>query len=131
MEENKRTKIQWERPKVTAQHGKETNMPKPRSGHTFTVVGTNGFLFGGLGYARFAPRTELNDLWSFLPMCTSGLTLRNSTTVCGGHIAEHCVYACDDGFTIGGKHVCRANGFRSSAFVGGSCVSAGAGEWRR
>jgi dynein heavy chain len=24
-------------------------MPSPRSGHTFTVVGTNGFLFGGLG----------------------------------------------------------------------------------
>lgn len=60
MEENKRTKIQWERPKVTAQGGKESNMPKPRSGHTFTVVGTNGFLFGGLGYGKPAqPNNEM------------------------------------------------------------------------
>ena len=41
--------------------GKETNQPTPRSGHTFTVVGTNAFLFGGL--CANLPPGPVNDLF--------------------------------------------------------------------
>ena len=60
-DENKRTKIQWERPKVVAGGGKASNMPSPRSGHSFTIVGTNGFMFGGLGFGK--PAAPNNDVF--------------------------------------------------------------------
>ena len=35
--------------------------PNRRSGHTFTVIGTNGFLFGGIDHA--SPPGPSNDIY--------------------------------------------------------------------
>ena len=49
MEVDPPSKLSWTKSICVAKNKKAANMPSARSGHTFTVVGTNGFLFGGLG----------------------------------------------------------------------------------
>eukprot|EP01047_Picozoa_sp_COSAG01_P089177 COSAG01_NODE_21343_length_906_cov_1.102850_1_plen_290_part_01 len=76
------------------------------------------WVFGGLGFALFAPKTQLSSIWTFLAMCVSGLTPQNSSTVCVGSIGDRCPIVCDDGHSARGLHTCRAN----RSFTGGSCV---------
>ena len=35
------SKLAWKKAVVVAKNKKESNMPSPRSGHSFTIVGTN------------------------------------------------------------------------------------------
>ena len=58
-------------------------------------------------------------------LCTGGLTIEHSPTVCKGLIADRCVYSCDTGYAprvqsglVPVSHVCEPDG----TFVGGSCV---------
>ena len=46
--ENSAAKIQWKRPRCHASNDDPTNIPCARSGHTLSVIGNTGFLFGGL-----------------------------------------------------------------------------------
>ena len=38
----------WTKVDCLVKDGEESHRPKPRSCHTLTVIGTNGFLFGGM-----------------------------------------------------------------------------------
>ena len=58
-------------------------------------------------------------------LCTGGLTIEHSPTVCKGLTADRCVYSCDTGYAprvqsglVPVSHVCEPDG----TFVGGSCV---------
>mmetsp|Transcript_35007 Transcript_35007/g.107501 ORF Transcript_35007/g.107501 Transcript_35007/m.107501 type:complete len:160 (+) Transcript_35007:147-626(+) len=42
------SKVQWSRPHCIAGNGDAANLPCARSGHTLSVTGNTGFLFGGL-----------------------------------------------------------------------------------
>ena len=48
MADTNASKIQWKRPRCRASNGDPTNIPRARSGHTLSVIGNTGFLFGGL-----------------------------------------------------------------------------------
>ena len=50
-------------------------------------------------------------------LCTEGLSLPNSPTVCFGRTSEVCEFECDDGYEASGVHRCTAE----SRFVGGQC----------
>eukprot|EP01052_Picozoa_sp_SAG31_P026841 SAG31_NODE_2463_length_5656_cov_12.750765_2_plen_1624_part_01 len=53
-----------------------------------------------------------------LNICTSGLSIDNSSTTCTGVTGDTCNYMCNDGYRASGTHVCGSDG----AFSGGSCV---------
>lgn len=40
----------WVALKTRAKDNDESNVPTPRSGHSFTIMGSNAFLYGGLAY---------------------------------------------------------------------------------
>ena len=49
--------------------------------------------------------------------CSGGLTVANATANCSGSTLDECTYACDEGYTALGSHVCQPNG----VFEGGMC----------
>lgn len=49
------SKIRWEKPYLRTKTDDESNYPCPRSGHTLTMVGSSGFLFGGICKDPLAP----------------------------------------------------------------------------
>ena len=51
-------------------------------------------------------------------VCTEGLTLANSDTVCSGSTGDGCIYFCHEGYHYHHKHECMFNG----AFEGGECL---------
>jgi len=55
------SKLAWTKSVCVAKNKKAANVPSPRSGHSFTIVGANGFLFGGLGDS--SPPGPTNDLF--------------------------------------------------------------------
>ncbi|GMH98843.1 hypothetical protein TrLO_g14194 [Triparma laevis f. longispina] len=55
------SKLAWKKAIVVAKNKKDSNMPSPRSGHSFSIVGTNAFMFGGLGDS--SPPGPSNDLF--------------------------------------------------------------------
>ena len=44
---NQKQQVSWKKIETYGFGGKQRNIPSKRSGHTFTLLGTNGFLFGG------------------------------------------------------------------------------------
>lgn len=51
-------------------------------------------------------------------ICTDGLNLDMSSTTCAGVYEDACEYACADGYSATGAHVCNENG----TFAGGVCA---------
>jgi hypothetical protein len=41
----------WVAQKTRVKDNDESHRPKPRSGHTLTIMGSNAFLYGGLAYS--------------------------------------------------------------------------------
>uniref|UniRef100_A0A7S2QUS9 Uncharacterized protein n=1 Tax=Triparma pacifica TaxID=91992 RepID=A0A7S2QUS9_9STRA len=56
------SKLAWKKAVVVGKNKKESNLPSPRSGHSFTVCGANAYLFGGLGEVN-SPPAPSNDLF--------------------------------------------------------------------
>ena len=50
--------------------------------------------------------------------CIEGYSIEHSDVVCTGFLGEECVYTCEEGYTVTGRHVCGKN----RAFTGGSCT---------
>ena len=50
--------------------------------------------------------------------CTSGLLIEHATGPCEGTTGSICNFACEEGYSMGGQHVCGVDG----SFAGGSCV---------
>lgn len=46
--EQSTSKLAWKKAVVVGKNKKASNLPSPRSGHSFTVCGANAYLFGGL-----------------------------------------------------------------------------------
>ena len=58
----------WDWKKISARKPKNADFPKPRLGHSFTMIGTKLYLFGGLANDSENPRDQmpsyLNDLYT-------------------------------------------------------------------
>lgn len=50
--------LEWRRPHMIGLHHEPTQMPTPRSGYTLTIVGVNGYLFGGLDACAVPPQAS-------------------------------------------------------------------------
>ncbi|KAJ1456240.1 hypothetical protein M885DRAFT_439927 [Pelagophyceae sp. CCMP2097] len=60
--ERSAAKLVWEKPKMRAMHGDAANLPRARSGHSLSIVGNTGFLFGGLADGGEAMRVQASAL---------------------------------------------------------------------
>ena len=71
----------WEHVRTVARKGDESNRPSPRSGHTFNIVGTNAYLFGGLAESTvpdevddtFYEAAASSDLYRLSLFATNGM----------------------------------------------------------
>lgn len=50
--------LKWKKPLMVGQNHDEAQMPSPRSGYSLTLVGVNGYLFGGLDANVVPPQSS-------------------------------------------------------------------------
>jgi hypothetical protein len=50
--------LEWRRPHMIGLHHEPSQMPTPRSGYSLTIVGVNGYLFGGLDACAVPPQAS-------------------------------------------------------------------------